>query len=186
MLANTRRSVELLDELGVPYWSGHSRIAHGALLMLSDEHERAIPHFDRAAAELNDCGDINCWATSLGFVAECEIDLDRLDDAGAHLIEVIAHIDRLPLPEVHQARMVDRAAHLAFRRGEHELTATLLGGLANLPTRASIVPPATVRAGVDVALRDLLGRERTHELMDAGRELDFEALNRMFAPLLVS
>jgi len=184
VMDNSYRSVELLDGLDVPYWAGHSRITNGVFLIRRDGLDEAISNFERAAVELIDCGDINCWASSLGHMAGCMIELGQLDGAGAHLLDVVEQMDHLPMIERHQSRILDRAAALVYRRGEPELAATLLGARFAIPTRETMMPWTTDRIGVEAGLNELLGHERTTELIDLGRGLDFVAASKLFVPLL--
>lgn len=184
VMNNARRAVQLLDSLEVPYWSGHSRILHGIMLIRRDELVEAIRNFDLAAGELIDLGDINCWAKSLGLMAGCRIELGHLDAAGADLLDVIEQMDDLPRAQIHQFRVLDRAAALLYRGGEPELAATLLGARLEIPEQETIIPSTAERIGVETGLKELLGHERTTELIDAGRGLDFASASRLFVPLL--
>ncbi len=184
VMDNTHRSVELLDQLDVPYWSGHSRITNGVFLMLRDRLDEAIANFDLASGELIGCGDMNCWATSLGLLASCRIELGQLDGAAAHLLVVVEQMDHLPATQRHQARILDRAATLIYRHGESEVAATLLGARLAVPNWETFIPWTADRIGLDSGLNELLGHKRTNKLIDAGRDLDFEAAARLFVPLL--
>jgi predicted ATPase/class 3 adenylate cyclase len=172
-IGDLQRAVEIFESVRSRYWQGHARMTLGTVLTLRDRPDEAAPHLSAAADQLDDLGDLNCWAASLRRLAESESALGMWDSAGGHLAEVIARFDLLPMQEVALPRTLDAVAKVALGAGDHEVAARVLGCAEQVPFDVeTVIPRASVLEGMASELDQVLGTMRFEELRAEGAELN--------------
>jgi tetratricopeptide (TPR) repeat protein len=172
-IGDLRRAVEIFESVRSRYWQSHARMNLGTVLTLRDRPDEAAPHLSAAADQLDDLGDLNCWAASLRRLAESESALGMWDSAGGHLAEVIGRFDLLPMQEVALPRTLDAVAKVALGAGDHEVAARVLGCAEKVPFDVeTVIPRASVLEDMASELDQVLGTMRFEELRAEGAELE--------------
>jgi hypothetical protein len=119
--------VEILGGMRVPYWHGHALQTLGALVGLQGRHDEASAHLGEAARELQQMGDLNCWAGSMRRKASMDAARGQTEAAREALVAAIEALPLLPMPEVHTPRSLDTAAEVLLAAGLEPEAAYALG-----------------------------------------------------------
>jgi predicted ATPase/class 3 adenylate cyclase len=168
------RAAEILEPMHVPYWYGHAVMLQGALRKLTGSNELAAEILAAGAVQLEEIGDLFCWATTTRALADAEVELGRVEAGRAHMEEVLRRVPLLPMPEVSKPRSLDIAAQVLLGLGEDEEAAIIFGRAAGTP----LPSPSGIREQKLAQLRERLearlGRERLERLMAEGATLDLE------------
>lgn len=168
-----RRAVEITERIGVPLWRGHARFFLGAMLGMGGDDAAAIEPIAAGAKDLEECGDLNCWAGASRRQAIAEAALGAPDDARRRLGRVLEALPTLPMQELQKIRLVDAMTYVLFSAGECERAAVALGVAE---ANELSVSPAAGR-GLDRLRHDIveeLGETRTTELAAEGASLGLE------------
>lgn len=140
-VADLSRAVDIFEEVRAGYWQAHARMILGTILGLREQPEEAAIHLDKGAEQLEDLGDLSCWANSLRWLAHCESALGMSARARAHLVEVIDSFEQLPMQEVALPRTLDAVVITLAGAGMHDLAAEALGCAESVPLDVATVIP---------------------------------------------
>jgi hypothetical protein len=169
IMGNVERSVEILRGMRVPYWHGHALQMLGILVGGQGRHEEASAHLGEAARELQQMGDLNCWAASLRRKASVDAARDEPDAARAALVTAIEALPLLPMQEVHTPRSLDTAAQVLLAAGLEDEAAFALGRAMAMDIAVPLLTPREpLHATLTTQLEGRLGEGRCAELMAEG------------------
>lgn len=158
ILGNMERALEIFDEVRVPYWQGHARMILGTLLMMQGEPDDAAAHLASGAEQLQDCGDLACWASSTRALARCEVELGLAANARSRMVRVIESFHLLPMREIVLPRTLDAAADALLAVGLHDEAAIVLGRAEATPFDVDSINPREPRLeAMTGELRESLG-----------------------------
>jgi len=169
----------LFEELGNRMRLGTAVANLAVIWSMRGDLDSAVEYGERAIAMQREC-DRDGLAVSLHNVARTKLSLGRLDDARDLLGECIELATKLGYSEV-IAHALAAAAELVLRDGRPETSARLLGGSEALFEEIGAQMQGDeeeARARTLADLRELLGDERLHELLDEGRVADLAVLTR--------
>ena len=172
-VADLRRAIEIFDEVRAGYWQAHALLTLGTILRLREDHEAAVIHLDRGARQLDDLGDLSCWATAARWLSHSETALGMSDPARRRLADVIERFDKLPMAEVALPRTLDALVVTLIGAGLAEEAATVLGCAKATPFPVeSVIPRSTVLDELADRLGAGLGVDRNARLQLEGAEVD--------------
>ncbi|HVR33573.1 MAG TPA: adenylate/guanylate cyclase domain-containing protein [Acidimicrobiia bacterium] len=168
-VADLRRAVEIFEEVRAEHWQAHARMNLGMILKLRDQPEEAAIHLTQAADQLDDLGDVFCWATSIRALSQSEAALGIVESAQTRLVEVIDRFDQLPMHEIALPRTLDAIA-IALDAADRYLEATVALGRAEsveFPVE-SVIPRTSVLEEMASRLVAVLGAQEAARLRAEG------------------
>jgi predicted ATPase/class 3 adenylate cyclase len=169
VMANVERAVEILGGMRVPYWHGHALLALGALKGRQDRFDEASAHLGLAAVELQEMGDLNCWAAAVRRKASIDADRGRVETARAALAETIEALPLLPMAELHTPLGLDAAAKVLAAAGMDTEAAITLGRARAIEVAVPLlVPREPLHEAVGRQLEERLGAARSTSLLAEG------------------
>ena len=176
IIADLARANAMFEEMHVPYWHGHALMFQGSIENLEGNPETAAGILARGVAQLEETGDLFCWATSSRGLADAEVALGRVEPARRRVAEVIRRMPALPMPEVSKPRTLDISAVVLAAMGHPRAAAMILGW-----ARETQVPMQSPRREEKqrVLLERLeaeLGADVVAGLMTEGARLDADEL----------
>jgi predicted ATPase/class 3 adenylate cyclase len=179
LMGNMRRSVQILEELEVPYWYGHALMGLGAFLNVREEYEEAAAYLSTAVPHLGDCGDVNCWASSSRGLAHAEGELGRPQPAAGRIAAVIEKLPILPMVELHVPRTLDQAARVLQLGGRFDQAAVVLGtALATEFPSDTIFSRDELHERIRSALEERFDPAELERLMEEGGACDSDEVLR--------
>ena len=170
---NLLRAMEITGRLDLPLWRGHARLYFGINLLVQESHAEAADYLGTGAVDLEECGDLSCWAHARRYGAWSELSLGAPEKARRWILDVIDSLPDLPLKEIHKPRTLDLAVDLLVAAGEHEWAAVALG----LAQRTELEVAAVMGRGHDRLRTEIvrvLGQSRADELLAEGDSLDLD------------
>lgn len=176
VIADLARANAMFEEMHVPYWHGHALMFQGSIENLEGNPEAAAGILARGVAQLEETGDLFCWATSSRGLADAEVALGRVEPARRRVAEVIRRMPALPMPEVSKPRTLDISAVVLAAMGHPRDAATILGWAreAQLPMQS---PRREEKQRVLLErLEAELGADVVAGLMTEGARLDADEL----------
>lgn len=177
-VADLSRAVDIFEGVRAGYWQAHARMILGTILRLRDQPEEAAIHLEKGAEQLEDLGDISCWANSLRWLAHCESSLGMSANARAHLVDVIDRFEQLPMQEVALPRTLDAVVVTLQGAGMHELAAKALGCAESVSLEvATVIPRAAFQQLADDIAR-MLGAGATEDFRAEGAAAEPRAFLR--------
>lgn len=175
VIGSLRRALEIFEDVRAGYFQAHTRMYYGLLMFQRQQIDEAAVYLAEGSDQLEDLGDINCWATAVRWLSECEAEMGMTDQARRHLIGVFDIVGGLPLPEVAIPRTLDSAIVTLSAAGRYEPAALLLGFAENLPFPVSIFPRDVRLAAMAERVIIELGEEEATRLRAEGASLDQDA-----------
>jgi predicted ATPase/class 3 adenylate cyclase len=169
--AHLQRAVEITERLGLPLWRGHALFILGIVRHIQGEHAAAIELLAAGAGDLQECGDMNCWATANRGQAVSEAKTGAHEAARRRLAAVIGTIPRLPKREIHELRSADAVTQVLAGAGDYERAAVSLGLARTIQTEE--VSFAIDRGHDDMRdkIAAALGEEETESLLAEGASM---------------
>lgn len=162
-----RRAVEITERIGIPLWRGHARFFLGVMLSMRGDDAAAIEPIAAGAKDLEECGDLNCWAGASRRQAMAEAALGAPDDARRRLGRVLEALPSLPMRDLQRIRLVDAMTSVLVSAGEHERAAVALG-LAEANELAVSLAAGRGLDSLRLDIVEVLGETKTAELAAEG------------------
>lgn len=177
-VADLSRAIDIFEEVRAGYWQAHARMILGMILRLREQPEEAAIQLEKGAEQLEDLGDISCWANSLRWLAHCQSALGMSASARAHLVEVIDSFEQLPMQEVALPRTLDAVVITLEGAGMHELAAEALGCAESVLLEvATVIPRVSFEQLADDIGRNI-GASQTESLRAEGAATEPRAFLR--------
>jgi predicted ATPase/class 3 adenylate cyclase len=178
MIGSLRRALEIFEDVRAGYFQAHARMYYGVLMYQRQEVDEAAVFLSDGSEQLEDLGDLNCWATAVRWLAECEAEMGMIDDARRHLTGVLDILAGLPLQEVAVPRTLDSVIVTLAAAGRYEPAALLLGFAEMLPFPPTVFPRDQRLAALADRVTIELGEEKANRLRAEGAVLDQDAAIR--------
>ncbi len=169
---NLRRALEIFEDVRAGYFQAHARMFYGLLLFQRQRVDEAAVFLEEGSEQLEDLGDIPCWATAVRWLAECEAEMGMTDRARPRLIAVLDIVSGLPLPEVSVPRTIDSVIVTLLAAERYQPAALLLGFAETIPFPASVFPRDARLAAMAETVISELGEEKATGLRAEGASLD--------------
>lgn len=170
-----RQATAVFEHARGRYWQAHARMLLGLALRLEDTTEEAAIHLELAAEQLDDLGDLSCWANSTRWLAICEARMGMCDEPRRRMRDVIERFDRLPMQSVVLPRTLDALAEILAGCGRVEEAAMVLGRAETLVIDIETIVPRDLAVIVE-QVEAALGPTRAAELRAVGARRDARGL----------
>lgn len=170
MVARLRQSVDVFEEVPSVQWQAHARMNLGSLLRMRGDVDEGAVHLSEASEQLDDLGDLFCWANATRWLAHCQLVLGYVDEPRARLLEVIDRFDLLPMPEIATPRTVDLLVATLVADGHWERAALTLGCAETVPFDVPTVIPRTLEEA-RLRIEQAIGVDACDRLRAEGSEI---------------
>ncbi|HSI99108.1 MAG TPA: adenylate/guanylate cyclase domain-containing protein [Patescibacteria group bacterium] len=176
IIADLARANAMFEEMHVPYWHGHALMFQGSFENLAGNHAVAAEILARGVTQLEETGDLFCWATTSRGLADAEVALGRIEQARQRLAEVIRRMPVLPMPEIAKPRTLDISAVVLAAMGRPRDAAAVLGWAREVELPMQAPRRGEKHQALSDRLEAELGADVLDELMAEGARLDADEL----------